>query len=135
MYRTQCGDVLQVVIPPTVYKTVQALGYHQLGHLYTEDHRIKGERTLKERTPARKGIPRLRAWLARHGTVRAPLLRMPPPRWQTAPKDWIPGAVPAYRAEVVIGGLVAKTTWIETVYHGGYPIKVTTAMKDVEAKD
>ena len=25
---------------------------------------------------------------------------------------------------------MAKTTRMETVYHGGYPIKVTTAMKD-----
>ena len=127
---------MQVVIPPTIYETVQALGYHHLGDLHTEDHRIKGERTLKERAPARKGIPGLRTWLARHGTVLAPLLRVPPPRWQAAPKDWIPGAVPAYPAEVVIGGRVAKTTRMETVYHGGCPIKVTTAMKDaMEAKD
>ena len=34
-----------------------------------EDHRVKGERTLKERAPARKGIPGLRAWLARHGAL------------------------------------------------------------------
>ena len=40
VYLTQYGDVVQVVIPPTVYETVQALG---LGDLYTEDHRIKGE--------------------------------------------------------------------------------------------
>ena len=61
---------------------------------------------------------------------------MPPPRWQTAPKDWIPGAVPAYPVGVVIGGRVAKITRMETVYHGGYPIKVTTAMKDtMEAND
>ena len=66
----------------------------------------------------------------------APLLRVPPPRWPTAPKDWIPGAVPAYPAEVVIGGRVARTTWRETMYHGGYPIKVTTAVKDTrEAND
>ena len=87
VYPTQCGDVVQVVIPPTVYETVQALGYQHLGDLYTEDHRIKGERTLKERAPARKGIPSLRAWLARHGAILAPLLRVPPLRWQTAPKD------------------------------------------------
>ena len=31
---------------------------------------------------------------------------------------------------------MAKTTRMETVYHGGYPIKVTTAMKDaMEAKE
>ena len=31
---------------------------------------------------------------------------------------------------------MAKTTRMETVYHGGYPIKVTTAMKDtMEAAD
>ena len=61
---------------------------------------------------------------------------MPPPRWQNAPKDWIPGAVPVHLEEVVIGGRVAKTTRMETVYHGGYPIKVTMAMKDtMEAAD
>ena len=38
--------------------------------------------------------------------------------------------MPAYPAEVVIGGRVAETTRIETVYHGGYFIKVTSAMKD-----
>ena len=44
--------------------------------------------------------------------------------------------MPAYLAEVVIRGRVAKTTWVETVYHRGYAIKVTTAMKDtMEAKD
>ena len=86
VYPTQYGDVVQVITPPTVYETVQALGYHHLGDLYTEDHRVKGERTLKERAPARKGIPGLRAWLARHAVL-APLLGVPPPRWQTAPKD------------------------------------------------
>ena len=133
VYPTQYGDVVQVVIPPTIYKTVQPLRYHHLRDLYTEDHRIKGERTLKERAPACKGIPGLRTWLARH---LAPLLRVPPPRWQAAPKDWIPGALPAHPAEVVIGGRVAKTNRMETVYHTGCPIKVTTAMKDaMEAKD
>ena len=81
VYPTQYGDVTQVVIPPTVYETVQALGYHHLGDLYTEDRRIKGERALKERAPARKGIPGLKAWLARHSAVLAPLLWVPPPRW------------------------------------------------------
>ena len=115
---------------------MQALGYHHLGDLYTEVHRIKGERALRERVRARKGIPGLRAWLACHGAVLAPLLRVPPPRWQAAPKDWIPSAVPAYPAEVVIGGRVATTNRVETVYHGGYPVKVTTAVKNsMEAKD
>ena len=136
VYPTQYSDVVQVIVPPTVYETVQALGYHRLGDMYTKDHRVTGERALKVRAPARKGIPGLGAWLALHGAVLAPLLRVPPPRWQAAPKDWIPGAVPAYLAEVVIGGRVAKTTRMETVYHRGYPIKVTTAMKDtMEAKD
>ena len=115
---------------------MQALGYHHLGDLYTEDHPIKGERALKERAPARKGIPGLRAWLARHSAALAPLLRVPPPRWQAAPKDRIPSAVPAYPAEVIIGGRVANTTRVETVYQGGYPFKVTTTMKDtMEAQD
>ena len=136
VYPTQYGVVTQVVIPPTVYETVQVVGYHHLGDLYMEDRRIKGERALKERAPARKGIPGLRVWLARHSAVLAPLLRVPPPRWQAAPKDWIPGAVHAYPTEVVIGGRVAKTTRVETVYHRGNAIKVTTAMKDtMEAKD
>ena len=47
VYPTQYGDVVQVAVPPTVYKKVQALRYHHLG-----DHRVKGERTLKERAPA-----------------------------------------------------------------------------------
>ena len=115
---------------------MQALGFHHLGDLYTEDHRVKRERALKERAPTRKGIPGLRAWLTRHDVVLVPLLRMPPPRWQAEPKDLIPGAVPTYQAEVVIGGRVAKTTRMETVYHGGHPIKVTTAMKHtMEAAD
>ena len=136
VYPNQYGNVVQVVTPPTVYKARRALGYHHLGDLYTEDHHIKGERTLKERAPARKGIPGLRVWLPRHGAILAPLLWVHRPRWQTAPKDWIPGAVPACPAEVVIGGRVAKTTRMETVYHGGYPIKVMTTMKAaMEAKD
>ena len=130
MYPTQYCDVVQAIIPPTIYETVQALGIHHLGDLYTKDHRVLRERTLKERAPTRKGIPSLRAWLTRHVAVLVPLLRVPPLRWKAAPKDWIPGAVPTYHAEVVIGGRVAKTTRMETVYHGGHPIKVTTAMKD-----
>ena len=47
--------------PPDHLKRVQALGYHQLGDLYTEDHHVKGECALKERAPARKGIPGLSA--------------------------------------------------------------------------
>ena len=136
VYPTQYGDVTHVVIPPTVYETVQALGYQHLVDLYAADRRIKGERALKERAPARKGIPGLKAWLARHSAVLAPLLRVPPPRWQAMPKDWIPSVVPAYPAKAVIGGRVANTTRVETVYHRGYAIKVTTAMKDtMEAKD
>ena len=135
VYPTQYGDVTQVVVPPSVYETVQALGYHHLGGLYTADRRIKGERTLKERAPARKGIPGLRVWLARHNAV-LPVLRVPPPRWQAALKDWIPSAVPLYPTEAVIGGRVAKTSQVDTVYHRGYAVKVTTSMKDtMEAKD
>ena len=37
--------------PPKVYETVQALGYHHLGDLYTPDHQILWERALKERVP------------------------------------------------------------------------------------
>ena len=113
-----------------MYETVQALGYHHLGDLYTGDYHVKQERALKERAPTRKGIPGLRAWLTRHAAVLVPLLREPPPRWQAAPKDWILGAVPTYQADVVIGGRVAKTTRVVTVYHRGQPLRVTAAMQD-----
>ena len=109
---------------------MQALGYHHLGHLYTADHRVAEEQALKERALTCKGIPGLRAWLARHNAVLVPLLRVPTPRWQAAPKDWIPGVVPAYSADAVIGGRVAKTTKEETMYHKGCAVKVSTAMKD-----
>ena len=42
VYPTQYGDVVQVVIPPAVYETVQALRYHHLGDLYTEDQNQRG---------------------------------------------------------------------------------------------
>ena len=80
VYNTQYGDVTQVVVPPTIYEMVQALGYHHLGDLYTADHRDAGEWALKERAPTRKGIPGLKAWLARHNAVLVPLLRAPTPR-------------------------------------------------------
>ena len=108
VYPTQYGNVVQVIIPPTIYETVQALGYHHLGDLYTGDYRVKQDCALKERAPTRKGIPGLRAWLARHAAVLSPLLREPLPRWHAAPKDRIPGAVPTYQTDVVIGGQVAK---------------------------
>ena len=121
VYPTPYGDVVQVIIPPVIYDTVQALGYHHLGDLYMENHHVLRECALKERTPARKGIPGLRAWLARHAAVLVSLLREPPPRLQAAPKDWIPAAVPAYQAEVIIGGRAAKTTRMATVYHRAPP--------------
>ena len=31
VYPTQYGDVVQVIIPPTIYETVRALSYHHLG--------------------------------------------------------------------------------------------------------
>ena len=130
VYWTPYGSIVQVVIPPTIYETVQALGYHHLGDLYTGDYRVLQERTLKERAPTRKGIPGLRAWLTRHATVLVPRLRESPPQWQAAPKDWIPDGVPAYQAEVVIGGRAAKTTRMVTVYHKGQPLRVTAAMQD-----
>ena len=130
VYTTPYGAVVQVVVPPTVYETVQALGYHHLGDLYAGDHQVLPERTLKRRAPARKGIPGLRAWLARHAAVLVPLLREPTQRWQAAPKDWIPRAVPAYQADVVIGGRAAKTTRMVTIYHRGQPLRVTTALQD-----
>ena len=113
-----------------MYETVQALGYYRLGDLYTENHQVLPERALKRRAPARKGIPGLRAWLARHAAVLVPLLREPTPRWQAAPKDWIPRAVPTYQAEVVVGGRAAKTTRMETIYHRGQPLRMTAALQD-----
>ena len=130
VYTTLYGAVAQVVVPPTVYETVQALGYHHLGDLYTENHQVLPERALKRRAPARKGIPGLRAWLARHAAVLVPLLREPTPRWQAAPKDWIPRAVPTYQAEVIVGGRAAKTTRMETIYHRGQPLRMTAALQD-----
>ena len=130
VYNTQYGDITQVVVSATIYETVQALGYHHLGDLYTADHRVAGERALKERVPTCKGILGPRVLLARHSAVLVPLLRAPTPRWQAAPKDWIPGTVLAYLAEAVIGWRVAKTTTEETVYHRGYAVKVCAAMKD-----
>ena len=109
---------------------MRALGYHHLGDLYTADHRVVGERAVKERAPTCKGLPGPRAGLARHSAVLAPLLPAPTPRWQAAPKEWAPSTVPAYPAEAVIGGRVAKTTKEETVYHRGYAVKVTPTMKD-----
>ena len=87
VYNTLYGDITQVVVPPTIYEMVHTLGYHRLGDLYTADYRVVGERALKERAPAGKGIPGLRAWLARHIAVLTPLLRAPTPQWQAAPKD------------------------------------------------
>ena len=78
---TQYGDAMQVVVPPTVYATVRALGYYHWGNLYEADRRIKGEQTVKKRAPACKGIPGFTLWLARHIAVRAPLLQVPPLRW------------------------------------------------------
>ena len=130
VYTTLYGAVAQVAVPPTVYETVQALGYHHLGDLYTENHQVLPERALKRRAPARKGIPGLRAWLARHAAVLVPLLREPTPRWQAAPKDWIPRAVPTYQAEVIVGGRAAKTTRMETIYHRGQPLRMTAALQD-----
>ena len=87
VYPTQYGDVVRPIVPSTVHETVQAPGYHRLGNLYMEDHRVKGERTLMERALACKGIPSLRVCLARHGAVPAPLVRVPGPQWQMSPKD------------------------------------------------
>ena len=41
MYPTHYGDVVQVILPPTIYETVQDLGYHDLGDVYTKDCRVK----------------------------------------------------------------------------------------------
>ena len=111
--------------------------YHHLGDLYTADHGIKGERALKERVPARKGIPGLRAWLTRRSTVLAPLLRVPPPRWQAAPKDWTTvecsARVPCRSGDWRPGG--QDHSGKDRVPQG-HAIKVTTSMKDtMEAKD
>ena len=54
VYPTKYGDITQVVVPPKVYETIQALGYHHLGDLYTLGHRVIGEWALKERAPTRK---------------------------------------------------------------------------------
>ena len=85
---------------------------------------------MKESALTCKGIPGLKAWLARHSAILVPILRAPTPRWQVAPKDWIPGVVPVYSAEAVIGERGAKTTKEETVHHRGCALKVSTAMKD-----
>ena len=87
MYPIPYGNVVKVVIPPAIYETVRALGYHHLGDLHTGDNRVLQECTLKERAPARKGILGLRAWVTCHTAVLIPLLTEPPPRWQAAPKD------------------------------------------------
>ena len=94
VYHTQHCDVTQVAVHPTIYETVQALGYHHMGDLYTTNHRVAGERALKERAPTRKGIRGLRAWLARYNAVLLPLPRACTPQWQAVQKDWMPGDGP-----------------------------------------
>ena len=47
VYTTLYGAVAEVVVPPTLYETVQALGYHHLGDLYTENNQVLPERALK----------------------------------------------------------------------------------------
>ena len=49
VFNTQFGNVTQVVVPPTIYEAVQALKYHHLIDPYVADHRVVGERALKER--------------------------------------------------------------------------------------
>ena len=90
-----------MIVPLTMYETVQALGYHHLGHPYTTYHRVVGERALKERALTRKASPGLR--LAHHSAFMLPLLRAPTRRRQAAPKAWVPSVVPMYPAEAVIG--------------------------------
>ena len=64
VYATQYGDLTQVVVPPTVYETVQALGYHHLGDLYTATAGSKGSEALrrgrlsaKVSLASRRGLP------------------------------------------------------------------------------
>ena len=61
-----------------------------MGDVYNADHRVIGERAVKERERICKGIPGLRSWLARHNAILVPLLWAYTPRWQAAPKDWSP---------------------------------------------
>ena len=54
VYTTLYGAIAQMAVPPTVYETVQALGSHYLGDLYTGNHQVLPERALKRRgQPAR----------------------------------------------------------------------------------
>ena len=134
MYPSHYGDGTHVVVPPKVYETMQALGYHHQGKLHTTDHHILGNRALKERAAARKGVPGLRTWLACNNAV-LPSLREPPPRWQAPPKDWILGAVLQHQAQAMVGGRVAKTTKEDTIYHKGLALRVSTAMKETMDAD
>ena len=71
----------------------------------------------------------LRALLLAHASFLQPMLQAPAPRWQQAPKDWLPGPAAQFRATAVIGGQVAKTTREAVVYQAGQAIKVTTALE------
>ena len=44
-------------MPPKIYETIIASGYHHLFDLYTLDHQIIAERGHKERAAISKGIP------------------------------------------------------------------------------
>ena len=65
VYPTQYGNVVHVITPPTVYETVQALGYHHLGDLYTGTTESKGSAPLRSgRQPARVSPALGRGWPA-----------------------------------------------------------------------
>ena len=57
VYTTLYGAVAQVVVPPTVYETVQALGYHHLGDLYTENHQVLQNASPEETSASPQGDP------------------------------------------------------------------------------
>ena len=62
-------------------------------------------------------------------------MRAPLPRRQAAPKHFIRSLGAAHSAGAVIGGRVAKTTGMETVYQRGWAVKVTAAMKDTRESE
>ena len=51
----------------------------------------------------------------------SPCWRHQPPRWQLAPKDWVPGPIRPCSSTAFIGGCEAKTTR-ERVVPGGWVI-------------
>ena len=92
-HNTTYGTATHVQLPRAISSVARVLGYQHLSDFYAPDGVLRNAQDLRAWAPWGRTVHMVRDWLHRHHAALQPVIGAPAPRWQQAPKDWVPGPI------------------------------------------